>query len=65
MQEAGGNTLLHTAVAGSEDLPEYVAALVEAGVPVNAANKEHDTALHLAARQGHLEVSCLDCNGLC
>lgn len=56
LQDAEGNTLLHRAVFGEEDLPEYVAALVEAGVPVNAANKEHDAALHIAARQGHLEV---------
>lgn len=58
-QDAGGGTLLHRAVAGSEDLPEYVTALVEAGMPVNAADTMHDTALHVAARQGHLEVSCL------
>jgi ankyrin repeat protein len=45
-------------VCGEEDLPEYVAALVEANVPVNADNKEHDTALHTAARHGHLEVGC-------
>jgi ankyrin repeat protein len=57
LQDAGGNTLLHRAVSGTEDQPEYVTALVEAEVPVNAENKEHDTALHIAARQGHLEVS--------
>jgi ankyrin repeat protein len=56
-QDEAGNTLLHTAVSGAADQPaDYVAALLEAGVPVNAANKEHDTALHLAARQGHVEV---------
>lgn len=57
MQGADGNSLLHRAVLGDEDLPEYVVALVEAGVPVNAPNKDHDAALHIAARQGHLEVS--------
>lgn len=57
MQDEAGNTLLHTAISGAAEQPEYVSALVEAGVPINAANKEHDTALHLAARLGHVEVS--------
>jgi ankyrin repeat protein len=56
VQDEAGNTLLHTAVSGAADQPDYVSSLLEAGVPVNAANKEHDAALHLAARQGHVEV---------
>jgi hypothetical protein len=38
------------------DLLGYVSALVEAGVPLNAGNREHDAALHIAARQGHVQV---------
>lgn len=56
LQDAAGNTLLHTAMGGKNDVPGLVSALVEAGVAVNTANKEQDTALHIAARQGHLEV---------
>lgn len=59
VQDAAGNSLLHTAVLGPDDLPGYVSALVEAGVAVNAANADHDSALHVAARQGHLQVSGL------
>lgn len=57
LQDADGNTLLHRAVSGPDgELPGYMAALVEAGVPVNAGNREHDAALHIAARQGHVQV---------
>lgn len=57
LQDAAGNTLMHSAVSGSEDIPDYVLALAEEGVPINSANKDHDTALHIAARQGHLQVN--------
>lgn len=57
---ASGDTLLHGAVRGADDLPEFVSALIAAGVPASAANREHaDTPLHIAARLGHIGVGLL------
>lgn len=56
LQDAAGNTHLHHAVAGTEDLPELVAALIAVGLPVDAVNTDGDTALHVAARTGHVEA---------
>eukprot|EP00775_Hariotina_reticulata_P012339 gene12339-12472_t len=53
-QDALGNTHLHVAVSGSEDVPELVTALLAIGVPADATNKDGDTALHIAARAGHV-----------
>eukprot|EP00878_Enallax_costatus_P044984 GHUV01053803.1.p1 GENE.GHUV01053803.1~~GHUV01053803.1.p1 ORF type:complete len:376 (+),score=151.19 GHUV01053803.1:162-1289(+) len=53
-QDDAGNTHLHKAVLGPNDLPDLVAALLAVGVPGNATNKDGDTALHIAARAGHL-----------
>lgn len=57
LQDADGNTHLHNAVVGPEDLPDLVAALLVVGLPPNAVNKDGDTALHIAARAGHVGVS--------
>lgn len=56
LQDDAGNTHLHKAVSGPEDLPDLVAALLAVGVPGNATNKDGDTALHIAARAGQLGV---------
>lgn len=56
LQDAAGNTHLHNAVAGTEDLPELVAALIAVGLAVDAANTDGDTALHVAARSGHVQA---------
>ncbi|KAF8060498.1 histidine--tRNA ligase [Scenedesmus sp. PABB004] len=52
-QDGAGNTHLHSAVAGPDDAPELVAALLAAGAPPDAANADGDTPLHVAARRGH------------
>lgn len=56
LQDAAGNTHLHNAVSGQEDLPGLVAALLAVELPANAVNSNGDTALHMAARAGHVEV---------
>jgi ankyrin repeat protein len=56
LQDAAGNTHLHNAVSGPEDVPELVAALLAVGLPANTVNSDGDTALHVAARAGHVEV---------
>lgn len=59
-QDADGNTHLHAAASGAADSPELVQALLALGVPPNAANRSGgDTALHVAARAGHVEVRAL------
>ncbi|WIA15048.1 hypothetical protein OEZ85_001748 [Tetradesmus obliquus] len=55
-QDAAGNTHLHNAVSGPEDLPDLVAALLAVGLPADAVNGDGDTALHVAARAGHVEA---------
>eukprot|EP00879_Flechtneria_rotunda_P006099 GHRR01006412.1.p1 GENE.GHRR01006412.1~~GHRR01006412.1.p1 ORF type:complete len:608 (+),score=207.09 GHRR01006412.1:162-1985(+) len=55
-QDAADNTHLHLAACSREDLPDLVAALLSVGVPANAVNNDGDTALHLAARAGHIGV---------
>lgn len=62
-QDADGNTPLHAAVSGAADAPELVRALLALGVPPNAANRSAgDTALHVAARAGHVEVRVCWCS---
>lgn len=65
VQDDAGNTHLHKAVLGLEDQPELVAALLTVGVPGNAVNKEGDTALHIAARAGHIRVSARSMSQYC
>uniref|UniRef100_A0A383VC11 Uncharacterized protein n=1 Tax=Tetradesmus obliquus TaxID=3088 RepID=A0A383VC11_TETOB len=55
-QDAAGNSHLHNAVSGPEDLPDLVAALLAVGLPADAVNGDGDTALHVAARAGHVEA---------
>ncbi|KIZ04021.1 hypothetical protein MNEG_3934 [Monoraphidium neglectum] len=49
-QDEHGNTHLHLAAARPGDNGALCSALVAAGVPVDAVNKEGDTALFIAAR---------------
>lgn len=55
--DVAGRTLLHAAADLTEDCPEIVRLLIEAGAPVNAGYGEgQTTALHLAAHHGHAET---------
>lgn len=55
VDDATGNTPLHL-VAETGATFETVVGLLRLGLPIDAANKEGDTALHVAARAGHVQV---------
>jgi len=60
IRDSGGHTPLYRAAdeCASEAGPEVVRILVRAGADVNAANGvTRATALHMAARRGHLEIA--------
>ncbi|HOF86573.1 MAG TPA: ankyrin repeat domain-containing protein, partial [Armatimonadota bacterium] len=56
-QDAQGNTPLLLALAGKQD--DMAKALLEAGAAVTPANDDGDTALHLCARTGSLDMTKL------